>query len=312
MLQNPSEIPISPPPPPEAPKRTLIGRIRSHPYGALFSLVGITLLVGAYLVFGTFGSPTLRQGATWAGSGNVLLPLFREMTSKRELEPIPTPGETDLPFIPLPNKTPEIPTEDIESLTALSSLLDSLTKPKQASNEPNAGLAESYAFIPQGLIQLVDPARNMTATQRDLYDYGNEVGAYVQGFMSLHMNMPQQMRDHAEDRGDANKAAAVRRFGEDFIKLSAELAQVKPIPGSVAKAHATYASSYETIGRRLVAIADSTTDKQFLDAITAYNAGVDTLNTGFLGIVTILEANTVRFSSSDQGSIFMFSTSASF
>jgi hypothetical protein len=121
--------------------------------------------------------------------------------------------------------------------------------------------------------------------------------------------MPQILRDHAEDRTNPDKIAAVRRMGVDLAQLGLDLLGIQQVPASVAASHKAYATAYRILGTNLTKIADSQTDAEFLEAITTYNTSVEGVTKRFLLLVAVFSTNNVSFSSSDPGSMFMFNPS---
>lgn len=279
--------------------------LRLHAYLATLTFACLLLVGGGY-VLSRNTSVSSGSDATWGSARGIFQAGNRILNPDAPTQMLPSGVDTEFSFTPPKPLDALIEESDVNDL---GSLLTQLT----SGGSANTGLTtpDAYSFIPQGLVQLVSPQKKMTSEQRALYDYGNRVGATIQGFNALHLNLPAQMRDHAEDRGDSSKAAALARAGRDYQQLAKDLETSNP-PALIAASHAEYAKSYTNVGTNLIRISEATTDDTFLQAIYAYNASVEDLNKRFLILVNIFNASGVTFSSFDAGSIFVFSAAASF
>lgn len=311
------EYPIAPPPIEEqaevaVEKKSLLKR---HPYvdvaiGALALLFLVLLIVAARS--GVSGSD---MGDNWVGAGGVFFTGGRNLNqadriSAEQVIKDRSP-DTELGYIPI-----AIPSADggvdEDFANDLGKLLGQLTQGAEQPAEPDPNTSSAFSFIPQGLISVATGARQPTKEAEELFTYGNEIGSYIQGYESLHLNAAQTLKDHAEDRTNPQKTELVDRLGYDMAALGRDFLQMQTVPQDIRAAHAAYATSYRIAGTNLTKIATTKTDEEYLDAIAAYNASVESLSKRFLILVGFFSAHNVVFSSSDPGSIFMFTPTISF
>jgi hypothetical protein len=212
--------------------------------------------------------------------------------------PIYTPMEQD----------PQNPGGAADIAALLAQLVQQM--PVTASSQ-DPSTPDSYSFIPQGLISAEPATKARTPAQEDLFDYGNDVGTLVKGFEDTHYGSYQILKDHIEDRTNPDKIRALKILGQDLQQLGSDLRTVPDVPAEAAGMHRVYANAYYAIGGNLVLVADTTTDEEFVNAITKYNSIVEALSTQFQLLVLLFGTNEVTFSSSDPGNIFMFSPNLS-
>lgn len=314
------EYPITPAPqatPETAAPEPTPGWVHRHPYLAS-TVVAVSLLVILILVVaarsGVGGSD---MGNNWVGAGSVFFTGGRNLTqaermTAQEVVKQQSP-DTQLGYIPIAMQSADGVQEDGTYGNDLSSLLALLTQPKGSASAGASAQTESgFSLIPQGLISVADPTVKRTPEAEALFSYGNEVGTYVQGFESMHSNSAQILKDQAEDRTNAEKAARVDALGYAMAELGRDLNQMQEIPASARAAHTAYATSYRLAGTNLTKVAAAKTDEEYIDAIGAYNTSVESLSKRFLVLVGLFSANNVSFSSSDPGSMFVFNPTFSF
>lgn len=275
--------------------------------------IGIAVAVLAALVLASVAYMMLRPAPaaptdTWTAGGGFMP--WRDSTPLEE--PI-IPPSTDRPVetlgvVPLPVPATEDGSSGFDDLAAL---LQGLVQPvgPRADSDPIA--PSSYAFIPQGLLSLPGTAPK-TPEQQALYEYGNALALTLQAFADLHPDMPQILKDQAEDRTNSAKAGALKRLAADFIQLGDDLASMDSIPGTAASAHAALAEAYREAGRNLAVIPDATSDDAMLQAINTYNASAANLSQRLVGMIDIFVSRDVVFEPTDAGSAFMFDANASF
>lgn len=277
----------------------------SHPY--LFASIGIliVLILCSYFFMTRLAVNPSNAGAAWGGAGGLVFGNVRRATLPEAPSAVDITrtqsGVHEQPFIPTP-------VDGESGFAELSLLLEQLLAPQTALAPSDELTPETYAFIPSNL-RTIETPKTRTPAVSALFDYGNEVGTYVRGFEDIHQNMPQILRDHAEDRKNPDKIAAVRNMGIDLAQLGLDLLGLQQVPASVATSHKAYATSYRILGTNLTKIAESETDQEFLEAITAYNTSAEDVTKRFLFIVAIFDTNNVTFSTSDPGSMFMFNPS---
>ena len=309
------QYPIAPEAPPAEAPVGKKGWVHSHPYLAT-SIAAISLLIILFFVVaartGVGGSTSANN---WVGAGSVFFTGGRTLTQAERMsaEAIvkQQSPKTALGYIPIP--APNADGSGAEDFANdLGKLLFELSVQPNAPISTPAETSSGYSLIPQGLISVSTGAKQRSPEAEVLFTYGNEVGTYIQGFESLHLNSVQMMKDHAEDRQNADKTSHVDRLGYEMAELGRDLGQLQTVPADIKAAHAALATSYRLAGTNLTKVAATKTDEEFLGAINTYNASVESLAKRFLVIVGIFSANEVSFSSSDPGSIFMFSPTLSF
>lgn len=309
------EYPITPEAPPAEAPVARKGWVHNHPYLATSITVAALLVLLFFIVAARTGVHGSASGNNWVGAGSVFFTGGRTLTQAERMsaEAIvkQQSPKTELGYIPIP--TPNADGTSAEDFANdLGKLLLELSvqpnTPAPAQTETGSG----YSLIPHGLISVASGAKQRSPEAEVLFVYGNEVGTYIQGFESLHLNSVQMMKDHAEDRGNADKAANVDRLGYEMAELGRDLNQLQTVPADIKAAHAALATSYRLAGTNLTKVAAAKSDEEFLGAINTYNASVESLAKRFLVVVGIFSANEVSFSSSDPGSIFMFNPTISF
>lgn len=185
---------------------------------------------------------------------------------------------------------------------SFNTVFSNIVRPAQ---QTGVNTNDLYQYIPSGLISTQE-ARPKTATQQAFVVYGNMVGAFIGSFQSTHTDSVDILRAHADSRTDAAKAARVRALGNDFTALGNSLLSVESVPSSISEKHRALGNSYIALGKNLAAVADSSTDEQFLAAIGSYNSAVDSFTRNFVAIADYFVAAEVSFGPSDTGNVFTF------
>lgn len=291
---------------------------KENPYLAAAGGLLLLALIGIFFVMSRSALSTNDGHTTWADGGG--LGLFNGLSSGG----VPrTPENTGVPnsastssqpifFIP-PVSLPE--GGEGGSIDEIADLLDELSRASDSSGARAGGQADigdifaaAYSFIPQGLIATASPMRARTGTEQALYEYGNLMGAYISGFDDTHANTPQLLKDHIEDRTNPAKIAALRQLGVDLEGLGLELETLDNVPTQAAGMHQTLARAYQSMGKRLQAVADaSADDARLYDAIVSFNGSAEAFAKSYIMLATYFETAGVTFSSSDPGSVFTFS-----
>lgn len=283
-----------------------------HPFLTTIMGVGALLIVILGIVTSRLGVQGAVSNTNWSGTNSIFSGGLREATEAARLraEDAVKRQSTDVELgnIAISN-TPvgEEPATDIDFVQLLASLI----QPKSATGTVQVDVSSAFSFIPQGLVAAGMPETKRTAEQEVLHSYGNEVGTLVQGFEASHTNSIPTLKDHAEDRGNADKAKLVNNLGYDIAAFGRDLSQMQNVPPAAAAAHSALATTYRLVGTNLTKIAETKTDEQFLDAINTYNASVESLSKRFFVLVSIFTANNVNFTSGEAGSIFMFTPTLS-
>jgi len=304
------EYPVQLPPEPasvEVPKKGWL----HHPYiftgAATFAILAVVVLI----VTARSGVGGSEDAKNWVEAGMI----FQGGKSASEAErqraqetAQKQQGDAELGHIQIATSVGEEVQDFGEDLTKLLALL---AQPPATSTLSGSETPAVFAYIPQGLISISSGIKVRTAAQEALFTYGNEAGGRIQSFESMHGNMPQILKDQAEDRDNAEKKARVKQLGFDIASLGRELLDMQDVPQAVKTAHETYATSYRIVGTNLTKIADASGDDAYLAAIQTYNASVEAHAQRFAVLVGVFNANDVAFSPSNPGSAFMFNTQLS-
>jgi hypothetical protein len=305
------QYPFTPTPEP-APISAKKGWVHRHPYvtaaiGAVALVILALAIVAARAGVSVGGAPT-----NWVGAGSVFFTGGRNLTESQrltaeEIIKLRSP-DTQLAYIPI--QTQGQGSGETDFGNDLAKLLSLLTQPQGTSSVTSVDVQSAFSFIPTGFISIDSPQR-LSREAEVIKAYGNDIGTYIQGYESMHLNAPQILKDQAEDRTNPEKALNVKNLGYDMAALGRDLLQMQEVPKEAQAAHKALATSYRIAGTNLTKIADSTTDQQFLDAITVYNASAEALAKRFFALASIFSAHNVTFSSSEPGSVFMFNTNLS-
>ncbi len=293
---------------------SLFERLSAHPYFTLVSVMTLLISLGFLVVVPRLGVTSSSSRTTWTSPGSVFLTGKGSAPPASGLNPLDIiRGQspiTNLPTLPLPH-TPSIQDTGNSYSGSLDELLMILSASTSKSATPNSDspvIEGGFSFIPQGLLSVDSNIQERTPLQSALYSYGNDMGTFIQAFESTHTNTAQIQKDHVEDRTNSQKIGVLRRLGEDYAQLGSELAALQNIPSSAQSAHTAYANSYIEVGANLVKIALTTSDEEFLKALETYNASVESLSRRFFILTTVFSTNGVKFSSTEPGSVFMFTT----
>jgi hypothetical protein len=188
------------------------------------------------------------------------------------------------------------------------SLLSQLIAPEKAPEKSEGEATDAYSFIPRGLISITEPVEQKTALQQELFDYGNRVGALVRAFDEAHLNMISQLKDAYADRGNGAKRETAEKIGTDYQALGKELESLADVPLAVKSMHLSIARAYQDAGTKMVTKLRAHSDDEFLVAMHAYNASALQFTNSFVALATYLSASGVKFSTSDAGSVFTFTS----
>ncbi len=283
--------------------------VHRHPLLAgTIALSGLIVLGGA-IVLQRMGVTPAPQSGSWGGAGGAFFSTVRNATPVRPASgSAPTTPTEDYAVIPIFDTT--ISEDTTEVPEGLNELLALLVQPKTDVDINAPETPDAYSFIPQGLVSAEKPEKPRTQTQNSLHSFGNAVGTLVKPFEESARINAQTLKNHAEDRSDPEKMAQVEALAFTLAQLGVDILGIADIPESARAAHKEYGTAYRILGTQLAALSKAKTDEEFLSAIVDYNTAVEELTKKFLMLVAIFNANNVTFSSSDPGSIFMFSGTA--
>lgn len=288
------------------------GWMHRHPYLTTTIAVGTLLVLLIGIVTSRLGVQGAQTNTNWGGTGSIFSGGLQQATEAARLkaeEAIKQRSQdVELGHIPVnTNPADQEPAEEIDFVELLSSLI----QPKNATGTVQVDVSTAFSFIPQGLVSTSIQETKYSPAQEALHAYGNEVGTLVQGFEASHTNSIPILKDHAEDRGNAEKAKEVDNLGYALAAFGRDLGQLQNIPPEAAAAHSALATTYRQVGTNLTKIAATTNDEQFLEAVNTYNASVESLSKRFFVLVSVFTANNITFSPSEPGSVFMFTGSLS-
>jgi hypothetical protein len=290
---------------------------RAHPYVSAIGAAGAFVLLGAFVVQSRASvSPSGSRPVTWGGTGALVGGSTTQNGPRQNSEDIMGQVQNAAPYtyitIPSsPNTAADASADMSFDFDAFVALLSA--GGKSAGSNSSAGGApqtSAYAFIPGGLVSTTT-VKSRTALQKTLFDYGNEVGSFIASFEQQYPNETQILINQAQDRGNADKAAAVVSLGQELSALGDSLSAMDNVPGQMQSAHAALAKSYNEIGGKLALVAKANGDAHFLAAIQSYNASVDVFTKNYVAMANIFVAYGVTFSPGDPGEVFTF-TNASF
>lgn len=248
----------------------------------------------------------------WGGNGAPLLnpTSYNPNAALQDLEP--QIGESTAQPVYIPPTKQDENTGEATSAFDIEAFIAQLTKPARtsATSSTSADVSYAYSFIPSGLIATSAPVRKRTKEQQALYDYGNEIGSYIQTYEDTHRNAPIILRDQVADRTNSEKASRVKAVAAALREVGSALAAMETIPSSVKGMHTELAASYTDLGTKLALVPDAQADQALLNAINAYNASADRFASVYVALATYFSTSGVVFSSQDPGSVFTFNNSA--
>jgi len=276
-------------------------------YVVILGIIAIVVIAGNFTL--PESPRTTQPVSTWSRAGGFVLQAQEPTAITRETPNLTIPKASgisgDYSVIevthPIDGTVSTLPDE-------WKSLLTQLVDRTENTKTTEATETSAYSFIPQGLISVTETTSNRTAEQEDLYDYGNRVGLLIGTFETSHTNMISVLKDAYADRKNEGKRAAAERIGTDYEALGKEIATLPDVPTSVQSMHAAIAHSYQDAGKKLVAKLRTQTDEEFLIAMNVYNESVLQFTKNFVALATYFSAQGVRFSESDPGKIFTFTS----
>jgi hypothetical protein len=180
---------------------------------------------------------------------------------------------------------------------------------------PNNGaglidVADAFSFFPTGIRAIHEEQQPaMSDRQMALFQYANAIGTHIQAHEVRYRSGGD--RDPLtlifEKRGDVETIASARAIAEMFGDLGKRVRSVPP-PEGIEAAHKALADGYENLETFLKAVIEASTksDEEILEAVYAYNSAADTLAEAFVNIATIISVSEIPLSSSDAGSVFVF------
>ena len=164
----------------------------------------------------------------------------------------------------------------------------------------------AYSFLPSGLVSTATPEKSRSDIEQKLYDYGNEVGSYIQSFEEQNAGMTQALKNQVEDRNEPAKAAAVVAVANALRGVGESLTGMDSVPSQMTSPHSRLAKSYIEIGNKLAEVPKAQGDSDFIKAIEAYNAAADVFVKNYVAVAELFGAYGIAFTMSDAGAVFTF------
>ncbi len=175
-----------------------------------------------------------------------------------------------------------------------------------ASVSGNGSMQNAYAYVPSGLVATTTSEQTQTPAQKALYDYGNEVGSYIESFETENPNEAATLTNQITDRGNADKAAAVEQLGQNLSQVGKSLLNIQDVPTSAVSDNTALAESYEEIGANLALVPQAQRDSDVVTAIETYDTSADTFTRNYVALANLFASYGVVFAASDPGSVFTF------
>lgn len=289
--------------------------VHSHPYTAIIGSSCVLLIAGALIVMSRSSVAPASRPEAWGNNDVTLLNPTSYKPEQRLAPDVPPSSQQNTPDKVIPVYKPQEqgggPAQnDLE----LNSLLALLTKPAGTQKGAAGGgsSVSAYAFIPTGLISTTSYQKQRSDAEQRLYEYGNEVGSYIQSYEQANRNQAQVLTDQMQDRQDKLKAQSVKNVGTALKNVGLSMQGIEDVPAIARSAHAALAKSYIEIGENLIKVPDAESDQQLLAAIGTYNASAETFAKRYAALAVIFSAASVTFADDDAGSVFMFTMSNSF
>ena len=280
--------------------------LRRHVYATLLTLSGLLILFGSFVVTNRAAVTPSARGNTW-GSG-VLLGTNPVTDVTRAETPDTTLGAQNHAYIsPFGSRNEENTALSSEDVFNWDTLQKSIAKSPTPSKETTStGFAlDAYTFIPTGLFSMDTAKKELSASERALFEYGNGIGAVIQGYESSHSNQAAILTDNAQDRTNVQKKAAVVRLGADLVAVGDSIDAVATAPTQLVAAGSELAAAYRLIGTKLALIPNTASDDDFVKAILAYNLSAESFVQSYVKVALIFQANGISFAKNEPGSVFM-------
>lgn len=291
--------------------------IRSHPYASAIG-AAVLLLAGMFLVVRTSTTPAARTVETFGSARGAFGPFYgpAQQTSPNSEDDIAQNVLSGPPYTYIP---PSIPTTTGANTGATDPLdfktfirtLSQDTAPTSGTSSDHSSPADTYLWLPRDLMSTTTTQRpTRSPSLQAVYEYGNEVGAYVQSFDDQHPTAVNILKDQAEDRADPQKVAAVEALARAMREVGRSLLAMDAVPAGMASAHEALAQSYIAIGTDLALVTKAQADPDFIRAMETYNGSVDTFIKNYVALATLFGAYGVNFGAGDAGSVFTFTAAS--
>jgi hypothetical protein len=284
-----------------------------HRYVAALTAAGMLFVIGTIVVVNRAGITPADNSMAGVNINGVI----HDPGNAMAVQNTPSSGSLSPITLPYTNVYSGVSSEPQDAQASNSDAFDwdsfiySLSKPAtQTQNTNQTPTPDAYSFIPSGLITLDKPQSTytMSASQKALYGWGNDIGSIVKSYEDNHPNQPQILTDHMQDRYNPQKIAAMKALGADLQAVGNSIDSLSPVPPQMQNAAPTLANAYREIGRNLAAIPEAKGDSATVEAILTYNKSAEAFVGKFVAVVLIFQANDVKFGQNEPGSVFMFPT----
>lgn len=270
-------------------------------------VIAALLLISAGIVLVNARSPVseYKDANTWGGFGATVGNNTDDTSPSR----IATPetGQATDTAIPQLSYTSGTAEQSEDALSVLRLLAEAAsTSGVYISRIDELTIENLYKLLPRGFGTATTATIRRSPREQALYTYGNEAGAPIEAYGSIHRNQSYSIADFIADRGNSAKQAAVSRIGDDLSAVGKELGALTSVPSDVRAMHETLSRSYLTMGEKLRAFSGARTDEELLAASLAYNTSVEEFNKAFIALATFFEIAEVRFGAGEPGRVFGF------
>lgn len=286
--------------------------IHVHPYLAtIIGVIGLLFLGTSLFLNRNDVGPAQSSGA-WGGAGGMFFGNIKNALPTRiGPEDITRLQSSQDTYAAIPIYTPSENPDSPAGADDLANIFAQLVQKRPVTSSSEVTTPDSYSFIPQGFVSSEPTTKKRTSEQDKLFTYGNQVGIQIKGYEDSHYGSAQILKDHVEDRANPDKIRGLKILGQDMQQLGIDLKNMPDVPESAAGMHRIYANAYYAAGANMILISETSSDEEFVNAITKYNAVIEKLSVQFQLLVALFGANEVTFSSSDPGNVFMFSPTLS-
>lgn len=282
--------------------------MRRHQYFAGLAGAGLLVVVGYAMVAN-------RIAIGPSGASNAI-DIHGVIQNTDPAAPIPStpqpvrPTAVDVPYTkitqpsPTTSQTPQNDNFDWNSF--IGSLSHATTQ--MSAGGTDTGISDAYAFVPSNLISppYEQSLNTMTASQKALYGWGSDAGGAIKSYEDSHPNQAAILTNHMQDRDNPAKIAAMKQLGADLKNVALTIDNMGTPPPQLATAAPELAAAYRDIGEKLAAVPDSKGDEAIVKAILTYNSAAEAFVQKYVNVVLILQANDVKFTQDEPGSVFMF------
>ena len=291
--------------------------LRTHPFALLFAAAGLCLLAIVIIIQGKRGTVATHGAIVTVSFGNTLqnpgpssygdAPIqngvsgYNSETSSQSPAQAPTVSS---PLSTTPSAQPSATQERGDSPAASQAPTVPIVRTDTLLDEVYALIPSNFFFVPPSAA----PAR--TPLQQSLFEYGNRAGQAVIMFESSNTDMADVLKLWLEDRKNLEKRARADRVAHDMQSVGDTLLVFSGVPKEATGANENLAKAFQDAAQKLLKVmAAGESDDRLLEAMMTYNAAADSFAHSYVSLVDLFALYEVKFSTSDPGSAFSFTTS---